>query len=94
MSRRTGKEALYSRIIQMDVKDREAKLTEKEAETFVCDGGYLRCPKCTCQEPVSHKKESAAELCARLGFDEPSEEQKRQNLDDNLFYFFNQVGSK
>lgn len=37
------------------------------------------------------KKESAAELCARLGFDEPTEEQKRQNLNDNLDYFFSQV---
>lgn len=109
--RRTGKEGLHSRVIQMDLKDLVNELEEKEAEgSFVCEGGYLRCPRCECQldktriephserlldsTPVRAKKESAAELCKRLGFEEPSEEQKRQNLNDNLDYYLSQVGTK
>lgn len=59
----------------------------KSKPVFTCCGKYTRCnSNCTCK-----RKESADELCARLGFEEPSEEQKRQNLNNNLDYFFSQV---
>lgn len=58
--RRTGREGIYTRVVQ----DKRRKL------------------------------ESAAELCERLGFEEPSDEQKRQNLEENLDYLFSQAGSK
>lgn len=89
--RRTGNEALYSRIVAMDVKAKERELVEKEVNKFFCEGGAIKCPVCDCQET---KKESAAELCARLGYEMPSEEQKRRNLEENLDYFFSQVGSE
>lgn len=49
--RRTGKEALHTRVIKMDLKDLVNELEKEEAgKVFVCDGGYRRCPNCTCEE--------------------------------------------
>ena len=40
------------------------------------------------------KLESAADLLGRLGYEEPSEDQKQRNLEENLDYVFSQVGTK
>lgn len=57
---------------------------KRAAKSVRCCGKYTKCNS-------NCRKESAAELCARLGFEEPSEDQKRQNLSENLDYFFSQV---
>lgn len=89
MSRRTGHEALYSRVVEMDVKAKEQELIEKEVNKFFCEGGAIRCPVCDCQpeEPVSRKVEAAEDLYERLGWEKPSKEQRERNLESNLRHY-------
>jgi hypothetical protein len=82
--RRTGHEALYSRIVEMDVRAKERELIEKEVNKFFCEGGSIRCPVCDCekQKPISAKS-----LRIMKDYEPLTEEQKERNLESNLDHY-------
>lgn len=77
--RRTGKESLHERVIKMDLKDLVNELETAESQTFVCEGGYLRCPKCTCEE-VDESETDRDERLKTQGFEPVSDEQRELNF--------------
>lgn len=84
MSRRTGHEALYSRIVEMDVKAKERELIEKEVNKFFCEGGAIRCPVCDCEQ---QKPVSAKSLRTMCDYEPLTVEQKERNLESNLSFY-------